>query len=263
MSFISHVEVKDHGSQRLQWSFRNTLWVLALIYMLSCYQEVLAYTCADAQSSLGSLGLRVSTALRPGRGQIGSCVVLHTAALTLETSGADASQKQMLGTELKRQPALVTHDDATRLTLMLDLDHTCLFGNDGNDLGCALQLMGKDEAHGAEHPRMLAELYRRLINPRLRPTYDAYKARGKDITVVIYTRRPSLLKYRSLLDGAPVSLRYADDWHLAGRDQVAFPASVASSRDILASYTGAPLSDDDRQDVTWALDRLLAVSFAF
>ena len=46
----------------------------------------------------------------------------------------------------------------SRMTLMLDLDKTCLFGNDGNDLGLCLQYMSK----GRE---AVQELYNRIINP--------------------------------------------------------------------------------------------------
>ena len=40
-----------------------------------------------------------------------------------------------------------------KITLMLDLDKTTLYGNDGNDLGVALQWMDKDEV-------TVGELYR-------------------------------------------------------------------------------------------------------
>ena len=61
---------------------------------------------------------------------------------------------------------------------MLDLDHTALFGNDGNDLGIAMQWLGKDVS-------TVQELYKKLINPSLRNMYLAYKAQGKDVDVVV------------------------------------------------------------------------------
>ena len=69
---------------------------------------------------------------------------------------------------------------------MLDLDKTCLWGNDGNDLGLSLQWMEKP-------PELVRELYSLLVHPALRPAYEAYKERGEG-EVVIYTRRPQLLQ---------------------------------------------------------------------
>jgi hypothetical protein len=77
-----------------------------------------------------------------------------------------------------------------KLTLMLDLDKTALYGNDGNDLGIALQWMDKDFSK-------VQELYRQLINPSLHQVYDFYVQQGKQVEVVIYTRRPQLVYYKS------------------------------------------------------------------
>ncbi len=91
---------------------------------------------------------------------------------------------------------------------MLDLDETCLFGNDGNDLGIALQCMG--------HTQYLDELYRLIINPALRPAYDAFRSfcqrecsSDLEPRVVIYTARISLLFYVSEFRPKPVALRQA------------------------------------------------------
>ena len=121
---------------------------------------------------------------------------------------------------------------------MLDLDHTSLFGNDGNDMGIVLQHMNKSYS-------TLQLLYDKLINPNLRTMFEAYKAQGKEIQVVVYTRRPALLR------------QYAPHWHANG--QIYFPASIASSREILATYAGPRLSAEDEHDVQCALDRLLSV----
>ena len=91
-------------------------------------------------------------------------------------------------------------------TMMLDLDETCLFGNDGNDLGIALQCMG----HCKED---LDRLYQHLINPALRPAFEAFRASthcdGGRVAprVVIYTARSTLLFYGSEFRQKPVALR--------------------------------------------------------
>jgi len=72
-----------------------------------------------------------------------------------------------------------------RITLMIDLDFTALYGNDGNDLGLALQWMDKD-------PSVVEELYAKLINPELQTMYQSYTAMGREVKVVIYTRRPQV-----------------------------------------------------------------------
>jgi hypothetical protein len=68
---------------------------------------------------------------------------------------------------------------------MIDLDFTALYGNDGNDLGLALQWMDKD-------PSVVEELYAKLINPELQTMYQSYTAMGREVKVVIYTRRPQV-----------------------------------------------------------------------
>ena len=92
-------------------------------------------------------------------------------------------------------------------TFMLDLDETCLFGNDGNDLGIALQCMG--------HSHELDKLYRLLINPALRQAYDTFRrlcqresgSHDVDPHIVIYTARTSLIFYASEYRPKPVALR--------------------------------------------------------
>ena len=66
---------------------------------------------------------------------------------------------------------------------MLDLDHTSLFGNDGNDMGIVLQHMNKSYS-------TMQLLYDKLINPNLRTMFEAYKAQGKEIQVVVTPGAP-------------------------------------------------------------------------
>ena len=113
-----------------------------------------------------------------------------------------------------------------KLTLMLDLDKTVLYGNDGNDLGVALQWMDKTFAK-------VEELYKQLINPSLKKVYDFYVQQGKQVEVVIYTRRPQIVYYKSCVSQNTVPVRYAEDWHDQG--QIYFPSHVQTSQDILAT----------------------------
>ena len=135
-----------------------------------------------------------------------------------------------------------------RATLMLDLDKTCLWGNDGNDLGLSLQWMEKP-------PELVRELYAKLVHPGLRPAYEAYRARA-DVDVVIYTRRPQLLQYRSCVTGKVLPLRYEAGWHHGG--QVHIPSSMHEAEAVLQRYSGPTLDDDEEHDVLKGLERLLA-----
>lgn len=139
--------------------------------------------------------------------------------------------------------------NSNRLTLMIDLDKTALYGNDGNDLGVALQWMDKCHSH-------VEELYRKLINPNLRSMYDHYVQQGKQLDVVVYTRRPQVVYYKSCVRHNTVPVRYADEWH--GQGQLYFPSSIKSSEDIFATYAGPELLEDEQNDVKKSLDRLLA-----
>jgi hypothetical protein len=150
------------------------------------------------------------------------------------------------------EPSLVLQDKhikGDKLTLMLDLDKTVLYGNDGNDLGVALQWMDKDFS-------TVQELYKQLINPSLRKVYEFYVQQGKQVEVVIYTRRPQIVYYKSCVRQNTVPVRYAEDWHDQG--QIYFPSHVKTSEDIVATYAGPELVDDEMHDVKMSLDRLLA-----
>ena len=136
-----------------------------------------------------------------------------------------------------------------KLTMMLDLDKTALYGNDGNDLGIALQWMDKDYSK-------VKELYRKLINPNLQKAYGHYKKMGKEIQVVIYTRRPQILYYRSCVRHDTMPMRYADDMHSQG--QLFVPSWMKTSDQVFAKYSGPQLLDEEANDVRKSLDRLLA-----
>jgi hypothetical protein len=154
--------------------------------------------------------------------------------------------------KVKSLQSEATRKESSRTTdslgIMLDLDKTCLFGNDGNDLGIALQWM--------ERPHeTVKELYHLLINPALRPAYSKLASQGK-IKVAIYTMRASLLYYRSNFRGMMIPLQYAPEWHVDG--QLIVPSGVTSSADIMAAYTGPNLIDDERIDISQSMQRLLA-----
>ena len=132
--------------------------------------------------------------------------------------------------------------------IMLDLDKTCLFGNDGNDLGIALQWM--------ERPlHVVQELYDLLLNPALKPAYLKLASQGK-VSTAIYTMRASLLYYRSNFRCMMIPLQYAPEWHVDG--QVILPSSVATADDVMAAYSGPYLTDDEHVDISHSMQRLLA-----
>ena len=175
------------------------------------------------------------------------------------------------------------------VTLMIDLDFTAFYGNDGNDLGLALQWMDKD-------PSVVEELYTKLINPELQTMYQSYVAMGREVKVVIYTRRPQvrcigwlpltiilmlllralkqsplrfqthsliqvfncvqILYYRDEFSEQTLPMRYDDDWHVEG--QLLIPPTVRSSSDMIATYAGPELCEDVQFDVKCGLERLLA-----
>jgi hypothetical protein len=137
-----------------------------------------------------------------------------------------------------------------RVTMMLDLDQTSLFGNDGNDLPLSLQWMEKS-------PDVVRELYKRMISPSLRQAYQSYTSRGDEVDVIIYTRRPQLIHYKSCATGEVLDLHYNDDWHDAG-SQLHIPASIREAEDVLDRYNGPALDEEESHDVLKAMERLLA-----
>ena len=152
----------------------------------------------------------------------------------------------------RRSPSRETtaeDEDETRMTLLLDLDKTCFYGNDGNDLALSLQYMGKSR-------ETVLELFKRMINPNLRPTFERYKGSWQNVDVVVYTRRPNLLLYHSVLSGQIVEMRYSPHWHDAGR-QLHIPPLIRNAGDAFARYSGEILTDEEVHDVQKSLERLL------
>ena len=132
--------------------------------------------------------------------------------------------------------------------IMLDLDKTCLFGNDGNDLGIALQWMDKSQ-------QAVEQLYDLILNPALRPAYAKLSSQSK-VKVAIYTMRASLLYYRSNFRGMIIPLQFAPEWHVDG--QVIIPSSIATADDVMAAYTGPYLTSEEQTDICRSMQRLLA-----
>ena len=139
--------------------------------------------------------------------------------------------------------------EKSRMTLMLDLDKTCLLGNDGNDLPICLQYAGKTTD-------MILDLYKRILNPNIRLCYEGFAAKGFSVDVVLYTRRPRLLHYTSCVSGRLVHLRYQDEWHDAGNQLYISPA-LRDAEEVFASYRGPTLLEEEQYDVTKSLERLL------
>ena len=104
--------------------------------------------------------------------------------------------------------------------------------------------------------RQVLGLYRLIVNPSLRPAYERYKSAWKDVQVVVYTRRPNLLLYRSIVNGQILNLRYSAHWHDAGH-QLHVPPEMKSADDVFAHYCGEELAEDEVHDIKKSLERLL------
>ena len=150
--------------------------------------------------------------------------------------------------DLASSPAAAqTHETV----FMLDLDKCTLFGNDGNDLGIALQWMdrGYDE---------VLDLYRLLVNPCVARTYQFLLSQYKAVRVVIYTMRATFLLYRSCFRDAIVPLQWHPEWHRDG--QLYLPPHVRDADEVLASYSadGIPLLPEELVDLRKSVERLMA-----
>ena len=86
-------------------------------------------------------------------------------------------------------------------TALLDLDKTSIFGNDGNDLGIAMQWMGRSTDE-------VRRLYALLVSPALPAAYGSLKALARTVNVAIYTRRPQLITYASVFQSRTVDLTF-------------------------------------------------------
>mmetsp|Transcript_38518 Transcript_38518/g.78998 ORF Transcript_38518/g.78998 Transcript_38518/m.78998 type:complete len:144 (+) Transcript_38518:120-551(+) len=65
------------------------------------------------------------------------------------------------------------YDKADEAVFLLDLDKTALFGNDGNDLGMALQWM--EQPH-----EVVAELYKKIGQPLHPPSIQGTETQSKE-----------------------------------------------------------------------------------
>ena len=162
--------------------------------------------------------------------------------------------------------------EAGSMGVLLDLDNCAIFGQDGNDLGLALQMSSDSMAGPVRWPRRggkgpqqrLVGLYQRLVNPQaaalcycLGYKGGTRKAGAGTRNVVIYTRRAHLLEYYSEFRHRVLSLRWCRTWHIDST-HFAIPASVATASEILETYTGPRLLPRERRDIELALERLLA-----
>jgi len=111
------------------------------------------------------------------------------------------------------------------VVMFVDLDKAAIFGNDGNDFGIALQWMEKPYSD-------VVELYKLLLNPNLRETYQTLAAHAHKVKVVIYTMRASYLVYQSCFrdDSPMLPLRWNASWHIEG--QLHLPSRLATSEQV-------------------------------
>eukprot|EP00281_Chroomonas_sp_CCMP1168_P028977 CAMPEP_0206250210 /NCGR_PEP_ID=MMETSP0047_2-20121206/21347_1 /ASSEMBLY_ACC=CAM_ASM_000192 /TAXON_ID=195065 /ORGANISM="Chroomonas mesostigmatica_cf, Strain CCMP1168" /LENGTH=487 /DNA_ID=CAMNT_0053676037 /DNA_START=318 /DNA_END=1781 /DNA_ORIENTATION=+ len=147
------------------------------------------------------------------------------------------------------------------IVCFLDLDMTLFWGNDCNDLGCALQWV--------KRPYMdVVELFRILWNPEAEKAILSIK-RKYDTRVVIYTRRPSLLQYSSCFRPKTISIRFMPEWRhdesvlisneAITLNQVCIPGSVKTAQEIMKHLEPEePLLEREKADLLLCFQRLLA-----
>ena len=178
-------------------------------------------------------------------------VLVHSSGpRTAKTQAADIRDrlaKASLSSQLPRKCV-------DEVNMFLDLDKAAIWGNDGNDFGIALQWM--------ERPfEDVLALYKHLLNPNVKQTYQALSARANKVNVVIYTMRSSLLLYHSCFrdaESAMVPLLWHPEWHKQG--QLYLPPDLANSEDIMTHTQWAQeLLESERLDMRNALERLLAI----
>mmetsp|Transcript_16061 Transcript_16061/g.36709 ORF Transcript_16061/g.36709 Transcript_16061/m.36709 type:complete len:524 (-) Transcript_16061:71-1642(-) len=138
------------------------------------------------------------------------------------------------------------------IVCFLDIDKCSIYGQDGNDLAIAMQWMQKPFP-------VLVELYRRLLNPRLKQLFAQLRMTVKRLPVVLYTMRPQLLQYRSACRDERFALRWKTEWHHSV-DQVLIPTDITDPAEILAEYSGSVcLWEPEKQDLYMSFQRLLAI----
>ena len=162
----------------------------------------------------------------------------------------DAVAKASLSSKTKFS-SLAGGELLDEVVMFLDLDQAAIFGNDGNDFGIMLQWM--DHPHAS-----IVELYHLLLNPNVKETYRAIKARANKVSVVIYTMRASFLLYTSCFRGAVVPVRWNPRWY--ADKQLYLPIQQASAHEIMAECAWpGELLHDEVVDMRKSLERLLAV----
>jgi len=150
------------------------------------------------------------------------------------------------GTALRWTPAAkIEH-----ATVMLDLDKTCIYGNDGNDLPMALQWADASAD-------LVCDLYRLLLSPYIKPAVQDIMDSAYRTSIAIYTRRPQTIHYHSNVRRETIDLRFHPEWHTPD-GQLLLPGYIASAEEAMAHYSGLTLLDDEAQDVTKLLERLIA-----
>uniref|UniRef100_A0A7S4N1V6 Uncharacterized protein n=1 Tax=Guillardia theta TaxID=55529 RepID=A0A7S4N1V6_GUITH len=138
--------------------------------------------------------------------------------------------------------------------ILLDLDHTTIYGQDGNDLSIAFQLNGLDFS-------ALCKLYTHLLNPQVKDLLERIRKLGYMFEVALYTRRSHLLSYMSLLRRRVISLKWREDWHF-GSSHCLIPSNISSAEEVLETYRGVALMPQEKQDLHMSLNRLLAARTA-
>lgn len=139
------------------------------------------------------------------------------------------------------------------VVMLLDLDKTTIWGNDGNDFGLALQWMEKPK-------EKLDMLYRTLVSPQVRPAFEQLKWSTEKIDVVLYTRRPALLTYRSCFRRCMIPLRYHKVQRKDG--QLYIPGSIETVEQLRQLYCGPKLLPEEEHDVSQSLQRLFSARAA-
>lgn len=71
--------------------------------------------------------------------------------------------------------------------------------------------------------------------------HESFCGQSEKTKVVVYTRRAQMVRYDSCFRQRCIQLRYKKEWHKQG--QTFLPPSVKCAGDILAEYSGEPLSE--------------------
>mmetsp|Transcript_27587 Transcript_27587/g.43079 ORF Transcript_27587/g.43079 Transcript_27587/m.43079 type:complete len:430 (-) Transcript_27587:282-1571(-) len=133
--------------------------------------------------------------------------------------------------------------------MILDIDKTAIYGNDANDLAISLQWMEKPSTS-------VRKLYTKVLSPVLRPAYEELCSKARKVDVVLYTRRPQMIRYQSCMRDLCIPIRYKDSWHEDG--QLYIPPEVKEPEDVFQHFQGPELRPEEAADIKKALTRLLA-----